>query len=328
MFHFCEALLRSQAAVTIPVPFRPSARIQAFCGVAGRRERPARAVRRHVEDRGGVAIGLVPLLDGRGAAVHDHRVARRDVGREGVLVAGVEHRRVAVVAPHGDAVLPDAAVRGGERLVAVGAAGGGVRARAGGAAATHAVAELSDGVGVVLAEGAVAERVHVRGAGLTGAEAAGDDARGARGEAGAVAVVGDRGRDGGLAEVGQRAGVEDVAEERPLLHRVVDAIDAPTDGGVVRVEPERDVDAGGVDVGHDAGGDALHALGAGRDAAVLPGRAEADAAGEGVVVAVLVCLDERVVGREGALDQVGDRLAAGRSVVMRPLTDDRPLIGD
>src|SRR6185312_1762434 len=48
------------------------------------------------------------------------------------------------------------------------------------------------------------------------------------------------------------------------------------------------------------------------DAVVLPGGAEPKAAGEGVVVSALVGLDQRVVGGEGAPDQVGDRLAAPR----------------
>ena len=56
----------------------------------------------------------------------------------------------------------------------------------------------------VLAEGAVAERVYVRRAALVGAEAAGDDAGGAGGEPGAVAVVGDRGGDARLGEVRQQ----------------------------------------------------------------------------------------------------------------------------
>ena len=62
------------------------------------------------------------------------------------------------------------------------------------------------------------------------------------------------------------------------------------------------------------------------DAAVLPGGAEADAAGERVVVAVLVGLDEGVVGGEGALDQVGDRLATrggGHEAVRRRESVDR-----
>ena len=108
------------------------------------------------------------------------------------------------------------------------------------------------------------------------------------------------------------AGVDDVAEERPLLHREVGSIGAPADGACRSSPARADVNAGRIDVGHDAGGETLHALGRCGDAAVLPGGAEADAAGEGVVAAVLVGLDQRVVSGERALDQVGDRLAAGR----------------
>ena len=294
--------------------------VEALARVAHRRDGPAAAVRGHDEDRGGEAGRLAPLLDGRGSAVHDHRVPRGDVGRERVLVAGVEHRGVAVVAPNGDAVGPgDGPHPVGvlHLLVAVGAALGGVGVGARRAAATDPLAEVADvdgGVGVhrALAGRAGAEGVGVGGAALVGAESAGDDAGRAGREASAVTVVRRRAVDRWLTDVGERSGVHDVAEERPFLHREVHPIDAPADCAVVRVEPERDVDAGGVDVGHHAGREPLHALGAVGDAAVLPGRAEADAAGEGVVVAILVRLDQRVVGGEGALDEVGDRLAAAR----------------
>src|SRR6185437_14999009 len=96
------------------------------------------------------------------------------------------------------------------------------------------------------------------------------------------------------------------------LHRLVYAIDAPADGGIFRVEPDGDVDARRVDMRHHAGGDRLHALTAARDAARLPGGAEAEADREGVVVTVLVGLDERIIGRQGALDEVGDSLATHR----------------
>src|SRR6185503_16939484 len=131
-------------------------------------------------------------------------------------------------------------------------------------------AELSDVAGDVLTEGAHTERVLVGRAHLVRAEATRDDARGARGEARTVAVVGDGRGDAGLADRGEGTGVDDVPEERPFLHRIVDPIDAPADGGVVGVEPDGDVNAGRVDVRHQAGRDALDALGVAVAPAVLP----------------------------------------------------------
>ena len=85
------------------------ARVEALRRVVHRRDGPAGAAGRHHEDRGGQTGRRVPLLNRRGAAVHDHRAAAGEHRRQRVLVAGVEHRRVVVVAPDGDAVLPDAA---------------------------------------------------------------------------------------------------------------------------------------------------------------------------------------------------------------------------
>src|SRR5262249_45998598 len=204
------------------------ARVEALPGAVHRRDRPGAAAGGEVEVRGGDARRLVPLLNRRGARVDDHRAARDQRGQH-VLIAGVELRRVAVVAPDRDGVVPGhggVAVGVLHLLVPVGAAVGRVRVRARRAAAADAVAEVADVDGRLahhraLAGGAVAEGVGVGHAALVGAEAAGDDAVRARGEAGAVTVVGDRAVDLGLADIAQGARVDDVTEERPLLHRVV-----------------------------------------------------------------------------------------------------------
>ncbi len=182
-----------------------------------------------------------------------------------------------LAAPHGQRVGPDPAVS---------------RARRGSVAAVHLAVRIAVS-GVDLA-GPV--RVRIRGAGLEGAQASRDRVVG-RGRG--VAVV--------RADDARRIGVEDVAVERPLARRVPGRL-APADGGVGADQPQRDVRARRVDVRQHAGRDRLLAVGVA--GAVLVLRRQADAAREGVVVVVLIRLDQGVAGGQRAAHQVGDGLAA------------------
>src|SRR5580698_10136620 len=135
--------------------------------------------------------------------------------------------RRAVLAPHGDEVVPaGAGLESVARIRGIGRRAGRLALR-------------------ILA----AERVDVRRAHLGRSEAPG---RGVDLDLGTGAVI-HRHRLGVGAVRAQR---EEVAEEGRLLVGI-GRVRPPADGGVGRVEPERDVDARRVDVGLETGGDVL-----------------------------------------------------------------------
>src|SRR6185436_14768101 len=105
-------------------------------------------------------------------------------------------------------------------------------------------------VGVAVARTAVLVLVRQVGAGLAHAE---PTLHRAVGEPGALAVVRDGPVDAGHAHLRQAPGLDDVAEERTFLLRVVHQVEPPADLRGLRDQPDRDVHAGRVHVGHQAG---------------------------------------------------------------------------